>query len=155
MEEDNADKKRSHWIADAKDDATCFRRRRVLKNCFSRWKRRLMEQVEYLEAVEKSKECSKQRELSSSVSVSSSGGDRKRRVSGISPDAAQRKRVRKRQSITYTHSRTDDDLVKTLQEVSAIWIAFKLLLVNSPSCFAEPRRERTSLGSGNIYNIPP
>jgi nuclear mRNA export protein SAC3 len=121
-EEGKVNKKRSQWIAEAEEEATCFKRRGVLvKNCFSRWKRRLMDQVEYLEAVGKSEESSKklriERELSATVSVSSNGGDRKRRVPGMSPDAAQRKRVRKRQSIKYAPPRTDDDLVKKLQEV--------------------------------------
>lgn len=125
-EESNANKKGSQWIADAEGKATHFKGRGVLvKNCFSRWKRRLMDQIEYLEAVGKSEEYSKklqiEREPSASVSVSSSGGDRKRRVSGMSPDAAQRKRARKRQSIKYAPSRTDDDLVKRLQEVCADW----------------------------------
>lgn len=132
MEEGKTNGKGSQWIAEAKEKATWFKRRGVLvKNCFSRWKRRLMDQVEYLEAVGKSEECSRklriERELSASVSISSSGGDRKRRVSGMSPDAAQRKRVRKRQSIKYAPPRTDDDLVKKLQEVCADRIAFKLL----------------------------
>lgn len=80
-----------------------------------------MDQVEYLEAVGKSEAYSKklqtEREQSASVSVSSGGYDRKRRVSGMSPDAAQKKRARKRQSIKYAPPRTDDDLVKKLQEV--------------------------------------
>ena len=117
--------KGSRWTAGAKEKAIRFKCRGVLvKNCFSRWKQRLLDRVEYLEAVRKSDEYSKklqmERELSASVSVSSySGGDRKRRISGMSPDSAQRKRARKRLSVKYTPSRTQDDLVRRLQEVRA------------------------------------
>ena len=117
--------KGSRWTAGAKEKAIRFKCRGVLvKNCFSRWKQRLLDRVEYLEAVRKSDEYSKklqmERELSASISVSSySGGDRKRRISGMSPDSAQRKRARKRLSVKYTPSRTQDDLVRRLQEVRA------------------------------------
>lgn len=126
VEEGETDKeKNSRWISEAKEKATRFKCRGVLvKNCFSRWKQRLMDRVEYLEAVRKSDEYSKklqmERELSASVSVSScSGGDRKRRISGMSPDSAQRKRARKRLSVKYTPLRTQDELVRKLQEVRA------------------------------------
>jgi len=115
----------SRWTAEAKERAIRFKCRGVLvKNCFSRWKRRLMDRVEYLEAVKKSEEYSKKvqmgRELSASISVSScSGGDRKRRISGMSSDSAQRKRARKRMSVKYIPPRTQDDLVRRLQEVRA------------------------------------
>ena len=111
------------WTTEAKEKAVRFKCRGVLvKNCFSRWKQRLMDRVEYLEAVRKSKEYSKklqmERELSASISISSySGGDRKRRISGMSPDSAQRKRTRKRLSAKYTPPRTQDDLVRRLREV--------------------------------------
>lgn len=116
--------KGSRWVIDAKEKAVRFKCRGVLvKNCFSRWKQRLMDQVEYLEAVRKGKEYSDkltERELSASISVSScSGGDRKRRISGMSLDSAQRKRARKRLSVKYTPPRTDDDLVRRLREVCA------------------------------------
>lgn len=113
------------WTAEAKEKATRFKCRGVLiKNCFSRWKQRLMGRVEYLEAVRKSDEYSRklqmERELSASISVSScSGGDKKRRISGMSPDLAQRKRARKRLSVKYTPPRTQDDLVRRLREVRA------------------------------------
>lgn len=126
MEEDDTDKeKNSQWISEAKEKAARFKCRGVLvKNCFSRWKQRLMDRVEYLEAVRRSDEYSKklqmERELSASVSVSScSGGDKKRRISGMSPDSAQRKRARKRLSVKYTPPRTQDELVRRLQEVRA------------------------------------
>ena len=159
MEEGKVNKNRSQWIADAKEKATSFKRRGILvKNCFSRWKQRLMDKVEYLEALEKSEEYSKklriERESSTSVSISSSGGDRKRRVSGMSPDTAQRKRARKRQSIKYAPQRTEDDLVKTLQEVCADLITFKLPQAASLSRFAESRRERAEMGPRDIHNIP-
>ena len=113
------------WTADAKEKATRFKCRGILvKNCFSRWKQRLMDRVEYLEAVRKSEEYSKklqmEREISTSKSVSSyGGGDRKRGISGMSPDSAQRKRARKRQSVKYAPPRTEDDLVRRLREVRA------------------------------------
>lgn len=112
---------RSQWNAGAKEKAARFKRRGVLvKNCFSRWKQKLMDQVEYLEAVRRSSEYSKklqaERELSASTSVSSSG-DKKRRDQGMSPDAAQRKRARKRQSAKYAPPRTAEDLIRRLQEV--------------------------------------
>lgn len=136
-EEDRVDvnDKRPRWIADAKMKATRFKSRGVLvKNCFSCWKRRLMDRVEYLEAVEKSEEYSKklqiEREPSVSASVSSNWGDKKRRVSGLSPNATQRKRARKRQSIKYAPSRTDDDLVKRLQEVCAHCVGLKLIIAD-------------------------
>ena len=125
VEKGIADKEKgSRWTLDAKEKAVRFKRRGVLvKNCFSRWKQRLMDQVEYLEAVRKGKEYSDkltERELSASISVSScSGGDRKRRISGMSLDSAQRKRARKRLSVKYTPPRTDDDLVRRLREVCA------------------------------------
>jgi len=123
VEERTTNKKGFTRAADAKGKATRFKCRGVLvKNCFSRWKRRLMDRVEYLEAVRKSDEYSKklqiERELSASISVSScSGGDRKRRISGMSPDSAQRKRARKRLSVKYAPPRTQDDLVRRLREV--------------------------------------
>lgn len=93
-----------------------------------------MDRVEYLEAVEKSEEYSKklqiEREPSVSASVSSNWGDKKRRVSGLSPNATQRKRARKRQSIKYAPSRTDDDLVKRLQEVCAHCVGLKLIIAD-------------------------
>lgn len=80
-----------------------------------------MDQVEYLEAVRKSDEYGKklqsERELSASISASS-GGDRKRLVSGLSSDAAQRKRARRRKSVKYAPPRTDDDLIRRLRGVS-------------------------------------
>lgn len=111
---------RSQWNAGAKEKAVRFKRRGVLvKNCFSRWRQKLMDQVEYLEAVRRGSEYSKklqaERELSASTSVSSSG-DKKRRDPGMSPDAAQRKRARKRQSAKYAPPRTADDLIRRLQE---------------------------------------
>ena len=128
VEESNTNEERgSRRTAEAKEKAARFKSRGVLvKNCFSRWKRRLMERVEYLEALRKSEEYSKklrmERDLSASASVSSySGGDRKRRVSGMSPDSAQRKRARKRLSTAYAPPRTQDDLVRRLQEVRAGW----------------------------------
>ena len=83
-----------------------------------------MERVEYLEAVRKGEEYNKklqaERELSASISVSScSGGDRKRRISGMTADSAQKKRARKRLSIKYAPPRTEDDLVRRLREVCA------------------------------------
>jgi hypothetical protein len=126
VEVDEADKEKdSQWISEAKEKGTRFKCRGVLvKNCFSRWKQRLMGRVEYLEAVRRSDEYSKklqtERELSASVSVSScSGGDKKRRISGMSPDSAQRKRARKRLSVKYAPPRTQDELVRRLQEVRA------------------------------------
>ena len=119
------EEKGSRWTSEAKEKATRFKCRGVLvKNCFSRWKKRLMDQVEYLEAVRKRDEYSEgvrmKRELSASISVSScSGGDRKRRISGMSPDSAQRKRARKRLSAKYAPPRTQEDLVRRLREVRA------------------------------------
>jgi len=136
-EEGKANKKGSQWSVDAKEKAIRFKRRGVLvKNCFSRWKQRLMDRVEYLEAVRKSDEYSKklqtERELSTSVSVSScSGGDRKRRISGMSPDSAQRKRARKRLSVKYAPPRTQDDLVRRLREVCASLNTSNLLWTRS------------------------
>ena len=124
VENGEADQEKGpRWTIDAKEKAVRFKCSGVLvKNCFSRWKQRLMDRVEYLEAVRKSDEYSKklqtERELSASISVSScSGGDRKRRISGMSPDSAQRKRARKRLSVKYVPPRTDDDLVRRLREV--------------------------------------
>lgn len=123
VEESNADKRKSQWAVDAKEKATRFKYRGVLvKNCFSRWKKKLMKRVEYLEAVRKSDEYSKklqmERESSVSKSVSSyGGGDRKRGISGMSPDSAQRKRARKRLSAKYVPLKTEDELVRRLREV--------------------------------------
>jgi len=122
-EEGMTDKEKgSQWIIDSKEKAARFKSRGVLvKNCFSRWKQRFMEQMEYLEALRTDNERSNKltnRELSASISVSScSGGDRKRRISGMSLDSAQRKRARKRLSAKYAPPRTDDDLVRRLREV--------------------------------------
>jgi len=119
------EEKGSQWTIGAKERAVRFKSCGVLvKNCYSRWKQRLMDRVEYLEAVRKSDEYSKklqiERELSASVSVSScGGGDRKRRISGMPLDSAQRKRARKRLSVKYAPPRTDDDLVRRLREVCA------------------------------------
>ena len=160
IEEDKTDKeRRSQWVADAKEKATRFKCRGVLvKNCFSRWKRKLMDQVEYLEAV-KSDEYSRglrtEREPSASISASSSGGDRKRRISGMSPDAAQRKRARKRLSVKYTPQRTEDDLVRSLREVSFDRNALNFSPVGLLLHTTESRRERTEMGCGNVYKIPP
>ena len=124
VEEGKVNKEKgSYWVTDAKEKASRFKSRGVLaRNCFSRWKQRLMDRVEYLEAVRKGDEYSGklriERELSASISVSScSGGDRKRRISGMSPDSAQRKRARKRLSVKYVPPITEDDLVRRLREV--------------------------------------
>jgi len=158
--EGTASKKGSTWVADAKGKATRFKCRGVLvKNCFSRWKRRLMDRVEYLEAIRKSDEYSKrlqiERELSASISVSScSGGDRKRRVSGMSPDSAQRKRARKRLSVKYAPPRTQDDLVRRLREVCASWNTSTSLPARLLPLIAEPRGERAEVGYRDIHKVP-
>ena len=143
VEDCKAKKEGSGWITDAKERAIRFKRRGVLvKNCFSRWRLRLMEQVEYLEAVKKSDEYKKklqlERELSASISVSSSGGDRKRRISGMSPDSAQRKRAKKRSFAKYAPPRTEDDLIRRLREVCVNCGAPKSLPCNLLSRVAEP-----------------
>jgi hypothetical protein len=116
-----------------------------------------MDEVEYLEAVRRSEDYSKklqiERELSASISVSSSGGERKRRISGISPDSAQRKRARKRLSVQYAPPRTEDELIRRLREVCADQNA--KLSVGSLSCTTEPRGERTEVGYRDVYKIPP
>jgi hypothetical protein len=159
-EQDEVNERGSQWIAEAKKKATRFKRRGILvQNCFSRWKQRLMDQVEYLEAVKKSDEHRKrvqtERELSASISVSSSGGDRKRRVSGMSPDAAQRKRARKRQSLKYTPPRTEDDLIRRLREVRTDRNASETQPPCSPSLIVELPGARETMGYGDIYKVSP
>ena len=161
VEEGKADKEKgSQWAVDAKEKATHFKRRGVLvKNCFSRWKQRLMGRVEYLEAVRESKEYSEklrmEREMSVSKSVSSySGGDRKRGISGMSPDSAQRKRARKRLSVKYVAPRTEDDLVRRLREVCATWNESKSPPFHSLPRITEPRGERAEVGHRDIHKVP-
>jgi len=151
--------KGSRWIVDAKEKAVRFKCRGVLvKNCFSRWKQRLMDHVEYLEAVRKGNEYSDkltERELSASISVSScSGGDRKRRISGMSLDSAQRKRARKRLSAKYAPPRTDDDLVRRLREVCASLNRSKSQPASSLPHTTEPRGERAEVGYRDIHEVP-